>query len=166
MGIDPPTDDVMQRKPRPPNDRVIDARMWLGVFEIGAVIAVVTLLTMDMYLPGGLIEGTGDLATARTAGLTVLVIAHLFNCFIARSETTSAFEHLFSNLWLWAAVALSGVLQVAVVHVPILNAAFGTAPLTANQWLVCFAMASTVLWYSELRKIASRAWRTFRIARV
>ena len=55
MGIDPPTDDVMQPKPRHPDDRELDAGMRLGVFEIGAVIAVVTLLTMDMYLPGGLI---------------------------------------------------------------------------------------------------------------
>lgn len=159
MGIDPPTDDVMQRPPRHPNDRVMDARMWMGVFEIGAVIAVVTLLTMDIYLPGGLIEGTGDLATARTAGFTVLVIAHLFNCFSTRSETASAFAHLFSNAWLWGAVALSALLQVAVVHVPIFNVAFGTAPLTASQWLVCFGMASTAFWYSELRKLAVRTWR-------
>ncbi len=156
MGIDPPTDDVMQRKPRRPDDRVMDARMWLGIFEIGIVIAAATLLTMDYYLPGGLIEGTGDLATARTAGFTVLVMAHLFNCFNTRSESTSAFAHLWSNPWLWGAVALSGLLQVAVVHLPVLNIAFGTAPLTADQWLVCAGMASLVLWYSELRKLAAR----------
>ena len=96
----------------------------------------------------------------------MLVIAHLLNCFNARPETTSAFKHLFSNLWLRAAVGLSGVLQVAVVYSPILNAAFGTTPLTANQWLVCFAIASTVLRHGELREFAGRAWRTFRIARV
>ena len=48
--------------------------------------AVVTLLTIDLYLPGGLIEGTHDLDNARTAGFTVLVFAQLFNCFNARSE--------------------------------------------------------------------------------
>ena len=88
----------------------------------------------------------------------MLVIAHLFNCFNARSETTSAFANLLSNPWLWAAVALSGLLQVAVVHVPVLNVAFGTAPLTASQWLVCAGMASAVLWYSEGRKLVVRAW--------
>ena len=158
MGMDPPAADVMQRQPRHRDARVINARMWMGIFEISAVIAAVTLLTMDMYLPGGLIEGTDDLTTARTAGFTVLVIAHLFNCFNARSETTSAFANLLSNPWLWAAVALSGLLQVAVVHVPVLNVAFGTAPLTASQWLVCAGMASAVLWYSEGRKLVVRAW--------
>ena len=156
MGIDPPTDDVMARKPRHMNDRVIGLRMWAGVFEIGLVIAIVALLTMDMYLPGGLIApmgGTGDIANARTAGFTVLVIAHLFQCFNARSETASAFKNLFVNPWLWGAVALSALLQVAVVNVPFLNLAFGTVPLTLDQWLTCLAMASVVLIYSELRKL-------------
>jgi P-type Ca2+ transporter type 2C len=157
MGIDPPTDDVMARRPRRLTERVIDARMWAGVLEIGLVVALAALLTMDMFLPGGLIEGHGDLPLARTAGFTVLVVAHLFNCFNARSETTSAFHHLFVNPWLWAALALSGFLQVAVVHVPFLNIAFGTVPLSLHQWMVCVAMGSSVLWYSELRKLALRA---------
>lgn len=158
MGIDPTTDDVMARKPRRLTERVIDASMWAGVMQIGLVVAVVSLLTIDMYLPGGLMEGSHDLATARTAGFTVLVIAHLFNCFNARSETTSAFHQLFVNPWLWGAVALSGALQIAVVNLPFLNLAFGTAPLSLDQWLVCTAMGSLVLWYSELRKLVRRSW--------
>ena len=157
MGIDPPTDDVMARKPRQLTERVIDARMWRGILEIGLVVALAALLTMDIYLPGGLIEGQSDLATARTAGFTVLVFAHLFNCFNARSETTRSFHHLFVNPWLWGALALSGVLQVAVVHVPFLNIAFGTVPLSLAQWMVCAAMGSSVLGYSELRKLVLRA---------
>ena len=157
MGVDPPIDDVMARKPRHLRERVIDARMWVGVIQIALVMAGVTLLTMDIYLPGGLIEGTHDLATARTAGFTVLVFAHLLNAFNARSETASAFTHLFVNPWLWGAIALSVLLQVAVVNLDILNLAFGTAPLAFDQWLLCAAMASVVLWYSELHKLASRA---------
>ncbi|MDQ5849838.1 MAG: cation-translocating P-type ATPase C-terminal domain-containing protein [Pseudomonadota bacterium] len=29
-------------------------------------------------------------------------------------------------------------------------------PLQLDQWLLCAAMASAVLWYSELRKLMSR----------
>ena len=158
MGVDPASDDVMARKPRQLSERVIDARMWSGVIQIGLVVAIVTLLTIDIYLPGGLIEGTHDLATARTAGFTVLVLAHLFNAFNARSDTTSAFAHLFSNPWLWGAIALSLLLQVVVVNSEFLNLAFGTVPLAFDQWLVCIAMASVVVWYSELRKLVIRAW--------
>ena len=157
LGIDPPSDDVMARKPRRPSERVIDGPMWAEVVRTGAVMAAVTLLTIDVFLPAGLIEGTHDLATARTAGFTVLVFAQLFNCFNARSETTSAFRRLFVNPWLWSAIMLSVLLQVAVVHVDVLNLAFGTRPLTFGQWLTCAAMASLVLWFSELRKLFSRA---------
>ena len=165
MGIDPATEDVMARKPRRLTDRVVDVRMWSGVIQIGIVVAIATLLTIDMYLPGGLIEGTYDLATARTAGFTVLVITSLFNCFNARSETTSAFAHLFVNPWLWGAIALSILLQVAVVHLEFLNVAFRTVPLTFDQWLVCIAMASMVLWFSELRKLMARTSQRWHIAK-
>lgn len=131
--------------------------MWRGVVEIGLVMALATLLTIDLFLPGGLIEGTHSLASARTAGFTVLVFAQLFNCFNARSETTSAFHHLFVNGWLWGAILLSVLLQVAVVHLPILNTAFGTVPLGPDQWAVCVAMGSAVLWFGELRKALLRS---------
>ena len=156
MGVDPATDDLMARKPRHVDERLIDVRMWSSVIQTGVVIAVVSLLTMDYYLPGGLIAGTGDLTTARTAGFTTLVFTSLFTCFTARSDTSSAFSHLFVNPWLWGAVALSLSLQVAVVHVPFLNIAFGTAPLALDQWLVCVAMASGVLIYSEGQKLLRR----------
>jgi P-type Ca2+ transporter type 2C len=157
MGVDPTTSDVMSRPPRRRSERVIDARMWRGVVQTGAVMAAVTLLTIDLYLPGGLIEGTHTLDNARTAGFTVLVLAQLFNCFNARSDRTSAFSHLFVNRWLWASIALAVLLQVAVVHVGWLNTAFGTVPLTLDQWALCIAMASGVLWASELRKVVVRA---------
>ena len=159
MGVDPPTDDLMASKPRHVSERLIDVRMWAGIIQTGVVIAVVTLLTIDIYLPGGLIEGTNDLVTARTAGFTVLVFTSLFTCFSARSDTRSAFAHLFLNPWLWGAITLSLLLQVAVVNLDFLNLAFGTVPLTFDQWLLCAGMASAVLWFSELRKLGIRAWR-------
>ncbi|OYX63319.1 MAG: haloacid dehalogenase [Sphingomonadales bacterium 32-64-17] len=156
MGVDPETGDMMARPPRPSGVGAIDARMWRGVLEVGLVMALAALLTIDLYLPGGLIEGNGSLAEARTAGFTVLVFAQLFNCFNARSETVSAFSHLFVNRWLWGAIALSGLLQVAVVHVAPLNTAFGTKPLSLEQWIVCILMSSMVLWFAEARKLALR----------
>jgi P-type Ca2+ transporter type 2C len=63
---------------------------------------------------------------------------------------------VFANRWLWGAMALSALLQVAVVHLPWLNVAFGTVPLTLQQWGLCVLMASGVLWFSELRKGITR----------
>ncbi|MBK7424041.1 MAG: cation-translocating P-type ATPase [Propionivibrio sp.] len=166
MGVDPIADDVMTRQPRLRSQRIIDADMGLTVLDTGVVMAVLTLLTLDLFLPGGLIEpvdawlgaGPHSLELARTAAFTVLVLTQLFNCFNARSASVSAFHAAFSNHWLWAAVALSALLQVAVVHLPFLNLAFGTVPLSAGQWSVCVAMASGVLWFGEGRKLLRRLW--------
>jgi magnesium-transporting ATPase (P-type) len=153
MGVDPPPDDVMGRPPRHLGDPVIDAEMQIGVLFVGLVMAVATLLTLDIGLPGGLVDGSGSLDEARTMAFTTLVVAQLFNCFNARSDRVSAFHHLFTNRLLWAAIGLSLLLQVAVVHVPFLNDAFDTTGLDAAHWLLCVAMGSSVLWADELRKL-------------
>jgi magnesium-transporting ATPase (P-type) len=102
------------------------------------------------------VNGSGGIVEARTMAFTTLVLAQLFNCFNARSDRTSAFHGLFTNPWLWGAVALSVVLQVAVVHVAILNEAFDTTPLGFDDWLICTALASIVLWADEAKKMVGR----------
>ncbi|MFN8233290.1 MAG: HAD-IC family P-type ATPase [Actinomycetota bacterium] len=156
MGVDPAPDDVMERPPRRLTDRVIDVRMQRGVVFVGLVMAVATLLSFDMALPGGLLEGSGTLVEARTMAFTTLVLAQLFNCLNARSDRVSAFHRPLRNRLLLGAIGLSLLLQVAVVSVPVLNEAFDTTPLDLGRWLVCAAVASTVLWAVELRKLVMR----------
>jgi Ca2+-transporting ATPase len=144
------------RPPRRPDERDHRRAMWSGVMQLGLVMALATLLTLDILLPGGIVVGDQDLDTARTAAFTVLVLAQLFNAFNARSEQASAFRGVFDNRWLWASVVLGLALQVAVVELPFLNRAFGTVPLDLGQWLLCVAMSSLVMWFSELRKLRLR----------
>ena len=159
LGMDPPPDDVMSRPPRRLTDRVIDAEMWIGIVWVGAVMAAVTLLALDLRLPGGFVGGSGNVIEARTMAFTTLVFAQLFNCFNARSDRTSAFHRLFTNRWLWGAIALSATLQLAVVELPFLNDAFGTTPLGAEEWLICIGLASVVLWADEAKKLLERPAR-------
>lgn len=156
MGVDPEDGDVMSRSPRGPDDRIIDRHMWQRVGFIGLVMGAVTLLTIDMFLPGGLIEGSDSLTVARTAGFTTLVFAQLFNALNARSDLSSAFTRLFSNKWLWGSIVLGVVLQFAVVEVSFLQAAFGTASLDLAHWIMAITMASVVLWAEEVVKLVRR----------
>lgn len=165
MGVDPTSDDVMERHPRSMKDNVIDRPMWGDIVFIGLVMAVVTLIGMDMHLSGGLftdrsVEAIGhdaQMVEARTMGFTILVFAQMFNALASRSHLHSFFSHLFTNRWLWGAIAVSAALQVLVIYVPILNTAFGTVPLTLTDWLECMGLALLVLVASELRKIVLRA---------
>ena len=81
----------------------------------------------------------------------------IFNVFNARSDEQSALKGLFHNRWLWGAVGLSVVLQVAVVYVPFLQNAFSTTSLSLRDWLYCTALGSSVLWLRELAKVITRA---------
>lgn len=165
MGVDPSTDDVMARKPRKLTDRVIDGQMWGDIIFIGIIMAAVTLIGMDMHLAGGLftdrsVDAIGhdaQMTEARTMGFTILVFAQMLNALCSRSHDQSVFVGLFANKWLWGAIALSTLLQLAVVYVPFLNTAFGTVPLSAGAWVECLGLAMIVLVASELRKCVLRA---------
>jgi len=159
LGVDPAEPGLMRQPPRPRAERVITPRMWRGIAFVGLVMAAGTLLVLDSALPGGLIEGTGDLPYAQTMAFTTLMLFQLFNVFNARSDERSAFVGLFGNGWLWAAVAVSLALQPLVIYVPVLQQAFGTVPLGWTDWLRCAAVASSVLWLRELHKSITRLFR-------
>jgi len=157
LGVDPADPDVMERKPRQKGEGVITVRMWRGILLVGAVIAAGTLFILDASLPGGFIEGGGDIRYAQTMAFTTLVFFSLFTVFNSRSDERSAFVGLFANKWLWGAVMLSLVLQMAVIYVPFLRHAFSTEALAPMDWLKCAAVGSAVLWIRELVKLIGRA---------
>lgn len=157
LGVEPSDPNVMYKPPRDPRSRVITRTMWFDVGFVGVIMMIGTLAVMDWGLPGGLIPGTtGTLHYAQTLAFTTLVFFQLFNALNARSDETSAFRGLFANKWLWGALALSFLLQIAVVYTPFLQQAFSTTPLSLTDWLVCFAVGTTVLWLRELVKIVQR----------
>jgi Ca2+-transporting ATPase len=157
LGVDPPDAGLMDQPPRPTGEGVLTPRMWRGIVFVGAIMAVGTLLVLDASLPGGFIDGTGDLRYGQTMAFTTLMLFQLFNVVNARSDERSAFVHLFANGWLWAAIAGSLALQVLVVSVPFLQSAFGTTKLSAGDWFLCTTVASSVLWLRELNKLITRA---------
>jgi Ca2+-transporting ATPase len=157
LGVDPAASGLMEQRPRPHGEGVITRRMWVGIFFVGAVMALGTLLVLDAALPGGWIEGGGDIRFAQTMAFTTLMLFQLFNVFNARSDEQSAFRGFFRNRWLWGAVGLSLALHAAVIYVPFLQAAFSTTALRVTDWLRCLAVASSVLWLRELTKMIRRS---------
>ena len=157
LGVDPADEGIMKEPPRPRGEGVITGGMWAGIVFVGIVMAAGTLFVLEASLPGGLIEGSGSLSYAQTMAFTTLTLFQLFNVLNARSDERSAFNGLFQNHWLWAAIGLSLLLQGAVIYLPFLQQAFSTVSLSASDWLRCLTVASSVLWLRELGKLATRA---------
>jgi len=159
LGVDPAEEGLMEQPPRPLGEGVLTPQMWRGIAVVGVVMAAGTLFVLDASLPGGFVNGSGDLRYGQTMAFTTLMLFQIFNVVNARSDEQSAFVHLFTNRWLWTAMGVSVALQVAVVHVPGLQRAFGTVGLNGKDWLYCLMVASSVLWVREISKLVGAVVR-------
>jgi Ca2+-transporting ATPase len=159
LGVDPPEGRVMRRPPRRPDEHVITGQMWITVGLVGLVMAISTLLVLDGSLPGGLIDGSGDVRYGRTMAFTTLVLCQLFNAFNSRSNHVSALLGRRNN-WLHAAILLSIVLHICVIHVSFFQQAFQTTPLNVRDWTICLVASSGTLWIVEAYKWGIRRFTT------
>ncbi|MAM37730.1 cation-translocating P-type ATPase (plasmid) [Sphingobium naphthae] len=151
LGLDRVGGSVMDRPPRHADEKVITPAMWLRIVASGSLMALGTLGMFDASLPGGLIAGDGSLAYAQTMAFTTLVLFQLLNAVVIHAGSRSVFGgHILANRWLWLALGLSLLLQVGVVEIPLLQAAFSTVPLDAEDWLRCVAVASAIIWVREI----------------
>ena len=133
LGVDPADEGLMDRPPRPPSEGVLTATMWRGIVLVGAMMAAGTLYVLDASLPGGFVEGAGDLRYGQTMAFTTLMLCQMFNVVNARSDERSAFVHLFTNGWLWAAIACRSPCRCGRARA-VLQRAFGTVALSGGDW--------------------------------
>ena len=159
VGIDPSSPSLMQRPPRDPALGIITPAMWRGIFIVAAVMGAGTLGVLDAALPDGMFAGDGEIEHARTLAFHTLVLFSLFTVFAARSDHASVMRGLFTNGWLWIAIAASLTLQLAVLYLPALQRAFNTVPLTAGDWIIAVVVASSALWMRELDKLIKKLLR-------
>jgi len=93
---------------------------------------------------------------------TVLCLGQLTYAMAIRSETVSLFRlGIFSNSALIFTVAITFVLQLAIIYLPVLNKIFKTQPLTIRDLLFCISISFVFFIAIELEKLI----RSFRMAR-
>jgi Ca2+-transporting ATPase len=150
LGVDPPASGVMDRGPRR-GGAILTGRRLSRVLTTGAVMAAGTLGVLAWQ------TGVGSEEHALAMAFTTFVVFQLFNVFNARDEHQSVFHRdTLRNGKLWLAVGVVAVLQVMAVHIDPLQGVFGTADLTGSDWLAVLAVASSVLWVEEGRKLLAR----------
>jgi Ca2+-transporting ATPase len=153
--MDPPDGDEMKRRPVPRNDALLDRTM-VGRALLMAVAAVGVSFGWYAWRLG---QGI-DIARVRTETFTLLAMCQWFNALNCQSARRSAFRlGLLTNPWLLGGLALSLLLQLAVLFVPVMNSLFHTVPLRPRVLLILAALATVVLWAEELRKLLERSRR-------
>lgn len=155
LGVDPAAPDVMQRRPRPVGEPILTRPRWTAIGVAATVMAVGTLAVLALG-PGAEPEA-GVATVAGTMAFNTFVLFQFFNLLNARSDTLSVFgRHALTNRWLWASLAGVLALQLAVTHLGPMQELFDTTSISATQWAVCVAVASTVLVTEEARKLSVR----------
>jgi len=155
LGIDPGDPDLMERKPRDPNESVFtrDVKLYLTAIPI-----LMTVLLLYGYFTCQPWLDAYHLLEARTQLLTAMILMELANAISARSLRYTVFKvGVFKNKLLWAAVLFSLGLQLIVLYTPFLQALFGVHAPEPIDWAIAILFTAIVFGSLELGKyIASK----------
>jgi len=148
LGVEPAEADVMRRPPRPPEEGVLGRGTWGYILGVGGLLGV---LSLAAALP---LYRAGDPAW-RTVLFTTLTFAQMAHVLAIRSEKEPLHRRgLLSNRPLLLSVALTLLLQLAVVYAPPLQGVFRTVALPAGTLFRCVAAGAVVLLAVEAGKFA------------
>jgi Ca2+-transporting ATPase len=146
LGIEKPESDTMRRPPRPPRESIFARGMGRHVIWVGLLMGVVSLaIGMDYWQAHD--------PKWRTMLFTTLTLSQMANVMAIRSERQSLFRiGVWSNRALLGAVALTVLLQLALIYVPVLQGVFKTVALPAADLALALAASTVIFWAVELEK--------------
>ena len=146
--------DIMKRPPRGLDEPMLGRREWARILGLGVLEGAVVLALFAWALPR---HGTEE---ARGIAFTALVACELFRAFAARSNTRVFWElGAFTNLRLVGVVALSVLLQLAIVHVPLAQELLGVAAPSAAGMTLALAAGLIPVTVLEVGKLLLRRAR-------
>jgi P-type Ca2+ transporter type 2C len=155
LGVDRADSDTMLRRPRHRDERILTRSRWVAVSLSASVMALGTLAVLE-WAPGDALRA-GTASVAATMAFNTFVLFQFFNILNARHDSRSIFHRdTITNRWLWGSLAVVAVLQIGVTHVGPMQRLFDTTSISLVQWLVCAAVASSVVWVEEARKFIVR----------
>ena len=149
LGYGEPASDLMERKPRPVDEKILPSGLLIWLAVAGVVMGGTSL---------GVIWWANDVhdaAVARTMGLTTFSIANVFLAFSVKDSLRSIldFGETFADRKLLLATGLSAVAIVFGTELRICQRFLHTVSLTGSEWVVCLLGAATIVVAFELRKL-------------
>jgi Ca2+-transporting ATPase len=150
LSVEPGEGNVMSRPPRHPKESIFAHGLGLHAIWVGLLMGAVVLFVQAWSLQ------TGH-AHWQTMVFTVLCLTQLGHVLAIRSEKQSLFKiGLFSNMYLFGAVAFTFLAQMAVIYVPFFNPIFKTQPLNPDELLIALGLSSIVFIAVEIEKYFKR----------
>jgi len=146
LAVEPAERGTMHRPPYPPRQSIFARGMGLYILWVGLLMGLVSLaLGYWAWITGR--------PAWQTMVFTTLTLSQMGNVLAVRSGRESLFKiGLLTNKPLLGAVALTVVLQLAVVFWRPLQEIFNTQALTAFELGISLALSTIVFWAVEIEK--------------
>lgn len=137
LGLEPHTDSVMKRKPRPANESLMTKPFLFGVCYSGVIIAAATIAA---YIIG---YRTAGAPLGMTMAFATLCMSRLFHGFSAKADEPVIFtKRMFNNKFGIGAFAAGMILVNAVLLIPSLHELFSVSDaLHGTQIGIIYALS-------------------------
>ncbi len=148
----PAEHDIMQRKPRNPNEKILTAATLIKSVLQGIVIFAAAFGTYLVYLK----HSGGDAPLARTMGLTIIILANLFLVQVNSSNCDFALQSLFQLakdkvMWAVNIVTFGGLLLI--LYTPF-STFLKLTPLSGTQFVMAAVLSAvSVYWYEAVKLV-------------
>ncbi|MFZ1694210.1 MAG: HAD-IC family P-type ATPase [Flavobacteriales bacterium] len=138
--------DVLGQKPLKRGENILTGEVLPFILITAVIMAVLAIVAFKWFLPEGIDK-------ARTAVFVVMAFAQLYNAYNLRAIKRSVFSiGVFSNTWFNWAIAVSVVIQIAIIEVPVLQDLFHFKTLSFLEFLALASAGVLVLVAGEVYK--------------
>ena len=150
LGVDPGDPDLMDRKPRKPNESIFSKDVKVYLTAIPIIMTVLLLMAYYSHLPW---TSSFHLLEARTQLLTAMIVIQLVIALSMRSLKYPVFKvGPFKNKYLWYAIASSFALQLVILYVPGLQSLFDVHMPELIDWAIAALFGAIVFATIEIGK--------------
>jgi Ca2+-transporting ATPase len=152
LAFEPAEGGELRRPPRSRTEGLLSRLLWVRLVVTGVWIGIAILVTFSWAIAAGY-----DDDRARTLALTLLVCMNFFHAGSSRAEHRSLFVlSPVSNPFLLITATGSLLLHAGAMWWGPSATILGLAPLSLTEWVICFALGSTVLIIVEIEKLVRR----------
>lgn len=154
LALDSPRPGLMSEPPRKADEQILSLRRLARLMVYGSIMTIGTL-GMLSYGMQEVSRGYG-----LTLAFTTFVLFQVFNVFNARVEQGTTFNRrFFDNRLLWSSLGGVLILQALAIYWRPASQIFGTVALTWQDLALAVAVASSILFLDEGRKLVVRLCR-------
>lgn len=164
LSREPPEAGIMEEPPRSLKERLFTGKVFGRSLYIGIIIAAGAMIgCLSTWMAGGWQYGQA-LASNNPVyikGVTMtfagIVVAQAGNVLACRTSKQSIFKtSIKTNKWIIASIVAQLSILAFLVYFPMMQKFFGTTALGVTDWIFLIALALTVVFAEEIRKLFVR----------